>query len=104
MRMAAEYLDLREEETGDDGERIENVDRKLASLSEAKVQRATAALKAGLDPALIAAAVAEIETEERALRARRARLEAIQHEAEVADSRTQQIQELRRSRLRRSSP
>jgi len=75
LALAEEYLGIRETEVEVERDQIDTIDAKLATLREARTQRVTQALKDGVDAAVLKAAVAELEAEERALLAHRARLE-----------------------------
>ncbi|QNG37417.1 hypothetical protein F1C76_13225 [Geodermatophilaceae bacterium NBWT11] len=67
------------EQAGDDGPSdLEAVRGKLAENERARTQRVTAYLRAGVDPAILAAAVAELEREAESLAAYAAQLEAVQ--------------------------
>jgi len=94
IAMAEDYMGLRSAEVGSEREQLEAIDAKVANLDRARTGQAAAALKAGLDPDLIRAAVAELDTELAALRQHRARLEAWRQESVAESDRVRRLWEM----------
>lgn len=93
-RMAADHLGERANAKPGQARRIMEVERRIASLEQARVQRAADALAAGLDPALIRAAVAKIEGDLAGLVAERDRLAAQRANDQRAEEQAQAIAQL----------
>lgn len=91
LAMARDYLGLRGERVEAEADQLQALDAKVASLEEARTRRAADALRAGLDPELIRAAVAELEEELATVRERRDRLEAWRAEGEAESDRMRRL-------------
>lgn len=91
LAMADEYLGVRVDAAAGETDRLGRLDRQIAELQQARVRATTDALKAGLDPELLRAAVEGIEGELAQLTADRERLEAVRADAHAAEERATAI-------------
>jgi DNA invertase Pin-like site-specific DNA recombinase len=94
LAMAEAHLDERGDRLDVDRAELASIDRKLTSLAQARTERVTAALKAGIDAGILAAAVSEIEAEEAALRTHRDHLAAFAKHADAEGERVEQLRAL----------
>jgi DNA invertase Pin-like site-specific DNA recombinase len=91
MKLAAEYLSARGDQMVGERDDSDKLDRQIAKLERARTDRATAALKAGLDPDLLREAIAEIDDELAVLRRRARQLEGLRQQSEAATEGIQQV-------------
>lgn len=92
LALASAHLDERSEQLDVDRAELASLDRRLKTLAQARTERVAAALKAGIAADVLAAAVAEIEAEEAAVRLHRDHLAAL---AEHADAQSERVAQLR---------
>ena len=94
MKLAAEYLSARGDQMVGEKDDSVKIDRQIAKLERARTDRATAALKAGLAPDLLVAAIAEIDGDLAELRRRAKQLAALRKQSEAASDGVRQVVEL----------
>jgi len=94
IQMAEDGLDLRADMPEVDGDRLDVIDARLATLEEARTTRVVQALKAGVAPALLKSAISELDTEERALAAHRDRLLALRNDGDVRETTVRRLHDL----------
>jgi len=103
VALADDYLDRRVEMAATP-ENAADIDRKIAELERARTTTATGYLKAGLDPALVVDAVAELDSELAAWQRRAEQAQAWSQETEATKGRLQHLTEMaQRASLRLDS-
>ncbi len=94
MALAAEFLEQRGDQMVSEKESLGSLQRKIDQLDKARTQQAAAALKEGLDPALLKAAIAQLDDELAVLRRRATQLKAWREDNAGNSRRLQQLVEL----------
>lgn len=95
LALAEDYLDLSERHSdAAEPETVDDIERRLEKLRQAKTTQVATALKAGIDAETLADAVAEIDAERRTLEAHRDRLVALRERAQAEGDRAARLRGL----------